>query len=299
MKKLLFIPLDYQYKPYQEFYASFCKKFDTLYFTDKESAIKFNPDYIYCHSSAISLADMQEIKEKTNAFVIQWTGNVRSDVLPEVMEYKTVCDLTLLASGIGQKEMYESKLGHPVKYFQHHVSNWQHIPAQELNSGKIIFIGNAYNQFEGAVERGDLCALLTSKFEQFEVWGNGFNLPQFRNPSNIPFDKTQPMYNSAYISISANCFNDIEGYYSDRPLHIMVAGGCCLMRYVPSLENFFTDMEHCVFYKSNEEAVEKINFLIANPELRNKIARQGQEHVMKYHSNDYRVIELINYLGLI
>ena len=298
MKKLLFIPLDYQYKPYQEFYESFCKKFETLYYSDNERAINFSPDYVYVHSCAITPEKLSEIKTKTGAIIVQLTGNVRADVLPDVIAYKDVCDLTLLAAGIGQREMYVSELRHPVKYFQHHVSNWQYIQAKELTSGKIIFIGNAYHQFEGAVERGKLCELLTTKFEQFEVWGNGFALPQFRNPSNVSFDLTQPMYNDAYISISANCFNDIEGYYSDRPLHIMAAGGCCLMRYIPSLENWFTDMEHCVFYRDNDEAVEKINMLIANPELRNKVAKQGQEHVMRYHHNDYRVIQLMKYLGL-
>lgn len=295
MKKLLFIPLDYQYNPYQEFFESLCKKFNTLYYSD---GFEYpDMDFIYVHSGAVSPERLSELKSKTGALVVQWTGNVRAEVLPEVIAYKNICDLTLLAAGIGQKEMYQKELGHPVEYFQHHVSNWQYIPAKELNSGKVIFIGNAYNQFEGAVERNDLCALLTSKFPEFEVWGNGFALPQYRNPNSVSFDKTQPMYNDAYISISANCFNNIEAYYSDRPLHIMAAGGCCLMRYVPSLEKFYNDMEHCVFYRSNDEAVEKINMLIANPELRNKIAKAGQEHVMKYHHNDYRVVELLLYLN--
>lgn len=297
MKKMLFIPLDYMHNPYQELYESFCKKFDTMYFKDLNSAILFNPDYIYCHSMAISPNDLSLIKNECNSFVIQWTGNVRDYVLPEVEAYKDVCDLTLLASGIAQKEMYEKVLKHPVRYLQHHVSNWQFIEAKNVeNTEKIIFIGNAYDQFEGALERNELCAILTSEFEQFEVWGNGFKLPQYRNPDSILFSETQPMYNNAYISISANCFNNLEGYYSDRPLHIMAAGGCCLMRYVPSLENLFTDMDHCVFYRSNDEAVEKIKYLINNPETRNRIAKSGQDHVLKFHCNDFRILEIIEYL---
>jgi hypothetical protein len=286
VKKLLFIPLDYQHKPYQEFYEAFCKRFVTYYYSDN---VKYSDiDYIFARCGVLPVDKMIELKQKTGAFLMQWTGDAKDYILPEVVMYKDCADLTLLASGIGQKEMYETALGHPVRYFQHHVSDWQFLPVKNIKQGN--------NHFEGAVERNNLCELLTSKFTQFEVWGNGYNLPQYRNPSSMPFHEAHHMYNKAYISISANCFNDIEGYYSDRPLHIMAAGGCCLMRYTPNIERWFTDMEHCVFYHSNDEAVEKINMLIANPELRNKIALQGQEQVMKFHHNDFRVLELIEYL---
>jgi hypothetical protein len=292
VKKLLYIPLGWQTKAHPELFESFCKEFITYEHEDLEQSINFFPDYIYVQSGAIEPHILAEIKSATNATVIQWTGDCRTECMDNVSQYKHIADLTLLAVGIGQREMYEKALGHPVKYLQQGVLKSFFLEPQNLESGAIVFIGNNYNQFEGAVERTKLCATLSESFSQFEVIGNGFNMPQFNNSRSIDYMQSPKIYNEAYISISHACFNDIVGYYSNRTLDIMASGGCCLMRRVPNIENMFKDMEHCVFYNTNEEAIEKIKMLIANPQLRNAIAISGQIEVLKYHSFDHRVLEI-------
>ncbi len=293
MKKLLFIPLDYSYNPYQELLQCFKEKFDTMYYTDQQSALDFKPDFIFAQSSALEPDKLMEIRLASKSFVMQWSGDCRVDLLPEVVAYKDVCDVTLLAVGVAHKEMYEAVLQHPVRYMQHTVSMTQFVVPKQLDNGKIVFIGNNYNHFPGAAERSKLCEILTTEFENFEVWGNGFNTKEYRNPDSIAWEKSQFLYNDSYIGISANIFNDYEGYWSDRPLHIMAAGCCCLMRYVPKLEHYFKDMVHCVFYKSNEEAIDKIKYLMANPDVRNQIALEGQKEILKHHTNNYRVQQII------
>ncbi len=297
IKKLLFIPQHYYVHPppHVEWLNSFAPFFKCDYFCGViESASNY--DYIFVQSGAIDSNSLKRLKEKTGAKVIQWTGDCRSEIMNGVADYKNIADLTLLAVGIGQKEMYEAFLKHPVEYLQQGVAKSFLLEPNYLSDGNIVFIGNNYDHFEGAIERTELCKVLSSSFDKFEVIGNGFNLPEFNNKRSIPYYDSAEIYNKAYISISHACFNDIEGYYSNRTIDIMGAGGCCLMRYVPNIESIFTDIEHCIFYRTNDEAIEKIRLLLANPELRNKIAMQGHREVLSRHTFGYRTHQINEYI---
>ncbi len=300
VKRVLFIPQNYfvEPRPHQEWFEEFNKVFDCTYFNEmmlnKNNLGKV--DFIFVQSGAIPLSLLRTLRINTEAQVIQWTGDCRSDCMSGVTDYRGHLDLTLLAVGIGQREMYEKVLLSPVDYLQQGVFKEFFIPAQELQTGNIVFIGNNYDQFEGAIERTELCKTLSSCFDSFEVIGNGFNLAGFNNKRSVPYIDSAKIYNESYISISHACFNEIEGYYSNRTLDILASGSCCLMRYVPNVEKFFTDMEHVVFYKTNDEAVEKIKFLLDNPEVRNKIANNGCILAKEKHTFAYRVKEITEYL---
>lgn len=295
--KLLFIPLDYHVSAQQDLFNAFCEGYDTMYYTTLHQAIGFMPEYIYVQSGAIKAERLLALKQKTGAFIFQWTGDCRDWVLPEVIDYKDICDATFLACGLSQKDMYEKILGHPVFYLQHGVSPWNFKNVQcELSNKKTVFIGNAYNQFSGAVERNELCKFLSSKLNTFEVIGSGFNLPYYNNHRTIPFNDTFDIYNNSYIGVSSSIYNDKAGYWSNRMMDIMASGTCCLTRYVPFMDKLYNDMEHCVFFNTHDEAFEKIEMLMSNPELRNRIALNGQEHVKKFHTLSYRVKEMTDEL---
>ena len=294
-KKLLFIPLDFQYNPHQDWYNAFKEHYDCLYYTDLDKAVEFKPDYVFAQCSAIPFFDLHLLRYKTNCFIIQWTGDARDEIMENVTNFKILAKLTLLATGIGQKDMYEKALWHPVDYLQQGAFESFFIAPKELENGKTIFIGNNYNQFEGAVERTNLCRILCDQMgNDFEVIGSGY--VGYNNTRTIKYGDSAKEYNEAYISISHACFNEIDGYYSNRTLDIMASGGCCLMRYTKGAEKFFEDMVHCVFYRSNEEALEKIKLLYKVPQLRNKIAVNGQELVFKNHRYNSRVNEINNYI---
>lgn len=298
-KRLLFIPLHYNAtpRPHEDWFNALCEEFDCDYYEYGEEIYGY--DYILIHSGAIPPDELEVITSDQK--LIQWTGDCRPDVLPEVMAYKGIVDLTLLVAGIGQKEMYEKALGSPVGYLQQGIFESFFIKHQELQSGNVVFIGNNYDQFEGAVERASLCLLLSKTFCHFEVIGNGFDgyshanetrLKRYNNHRSVPYSDSAKIYNESYISISHACFNDIEGYYSNRTIDIMASGGCCLMRRTPNIEQFFTDMYDCILYSSNDEAIEKIQHLIARPELRNMIAQNGHNTAKLKHTFRTRVQEM-------
>ena len=306
-KRLLFIPLHYNTtpQPHEDWFNALNDEFDVMYFrfdlANRTLTGAFKPEYIFIQSGAILPDQVEYIKEYTGAKLIQWTGDARSEAMENVTQYKGVVDLTLLAVGIGQKEMYEKALGSPVGYMQQGVFESFFKEPKELESGRIVFIGNNYDHFEGAVERSELCKMLSSKFriDEFEVIGNGFNNSSWNNVRSIPYDESAQIYNDAYISISHACFNDIEGYYSNRTLDIMASGGCCFMRYVPNLEQFFENGKHCVFYYDNEDCKTKIEYFLKRPDLRNEIARNGYELAKQKHTFKQRAKEIKFYTDTI
>jgi spore maturation protein CgeB len=298
--KLLFIPLDWKVKAQPDWYLSLSKQFDCYYFNDNILEYDFKCDYIWVQCGAIDKNILNQLKVKTGAKIIQWTGNCNGGVLEEVLIYKGIADVTLLASGLGQKNLYQALLGHHVGYLQHGMAEFNFVPVNEsMESKNIVFIGNNYDQFPGAVERNELCLWLSKTFENFEVIGNGYSTGGYNNTRSCSYYDCPKIYNESYIAVAANCMNDIEGYWSNRCLDIMAAGCACLMRYTPNAEKWFTNWHDCVFYETKEEAVKHINTLLNNKTLRNTIAVNGQKLIRTAHSLDYRAIELRNELDLL
>lgn len=89
---------------------------------------------------------------------------------------------------------------------------------------------------------------------------------------------------SSKIVIGIDLRHDVELYFSNRTWLTMGCGGFLLARYVPSLEEFFTNHQHMVWYKSLDECVELIRYYLEHEEERRKIALAGYEYVHKYHT---------------
>lgn len=232
MKKLLFIPLHYDKNPNPDFFKGLAGVFDVELF-GRETHMEY--DYVFCQFGAIEPHNLFTIKETSQAKVIMWTGDARAEPMENVTQYKGACDLALLAVGVGQKSMYETALCCPVDYMQQGVFNSFFIEPRELFGGAITFIGNNYDHFDGAVERTELCKLLAKEFHEFETIGNGYSA-EHNNKVSCTYEQSAIIYNRSFMSISHACFNDIEGYYSNRTLDIMAAGGLCLMRYTPNIQ---------------------------------------------------------------
>lgn len=239
-------------------------------------------------SGAIDPSVLVDYADITRAKTIQWTGDARSEAMENVTQYKGIADLTLLAVGIGQKDLY-SEMG-KVDYLQQGVFNSFFIEPRELRDANFVFIGNNYGHFPGAIEREEMCRDF-SRYIHFETIGNGWSA-EHNNTRSIPYAESAKIYNESYISISHACFNDIEGYYSNRTIDIMAAGGCCLQRWFPGIENYFTDGYDCVVYSTIEEAKEKIRYLYARPEIRNMIARNGHNTAKQKHTFEVRAREV-------
>ena len=79
-----------------------------------------------------------------------------------------------------------------------------------------------------------------------------------------------------------------------RAFDIMGAGGFLLTSYQPDMLMFFTPDEDFVYYESEEDFLEKIDFYLTHDDVRKKIAASGQEKIAASHTFDIRIREILD-----
>ena len=101
---------------------------------------------------------------------------------------------------------------------------------------------------------------------------------------------------SAGISLGAHAVPEQAEEYasaSNRMWKILGAGGAYLGAWVPGIEHFAGDREHCRWYRSVEEALDACAELLADPDERRAMAERGRAHALAHHSYDRRLALLL------
>lgn len=96
------------------------------------------------------------------------------------------------------------------------------------------------------------------------------------------------------LNITLHC---IETGISQRVFDAMSAGGFLLSNYQEELEELFVPGEDLVLYHNREELHEYVEYYLTHEEERQRIARNGQNKVLKYHDFHERmrkVLEIVN-----
>ena len=83
-----------------------------------------------------------------------------------------------------------------------------------------------------------------------------------------------------------------------RALDVMGAGGFLLSNYQPELAERFADGEEMVLYESVEDAFEKTGWYLEHEDIRQEIAKRGQEKVFAEYAMQERFEEILGLAGL-
>ena len=78
-----------------------------------------------------------------------------------------------------------------------------------------------------------------------------------------------------------------------RALDIMGSGGFLFSNYQTELAEFFLDGKEVVMYESIEDAVSKAEFYLKHDDLRQKIAANGHEKIIKHFQFEDRILTMI------
>ena len=124
----------------------------------------------------------------------------------------------------------------------------------------------------------------------FGLVGNGWpkNLPRLGNCQ--PMEQPTIM-RKAKVVIGMNNFHGVERYYSNRQFVALASGTPVVCHYVPNMEKDFTDGVHCLFFRNATELVEKVKYLLDNPEKAKEIGRNGRNLVFRRHTWYSRVLQ--------
>ena len=293
MKKLLYIPLDYQRHEsddtlFGDLLRAFEKKFEARIFTTMSDAIEFNPEIVFFQGSLVP-EDLLGLKRKTGAKIVMWTGDCRYAPTNSLMDYRFVVDQYLLPFKGDLLFDYKHFLKKPCNYIFEPIQNWRFKEPKELKGGRVVFVGNHYGNFEGGESRTELIKYLNIHLKDgIDVYGNIGGSRGERNYKDVP-----DIYNSAYIVICENNIHDVEGYFTPRNIGAMAAGSLPLMRFFNGADKIFCHLFDSLLYRTKYEMLDYIMLLKNNPEIRNSIARAAHIRATLNFSVDSFVDEFI------
>ena len=126
-------------------------------------------------------------------------------------------------------------------------------------------------------------------------WGNApADLPVRGGP--VHGRRLAQVIRGAAVSLGANAHAEQEAdraSASNRMWKVLGCGGFYLGPYVQDIEIFARDGVHCAWYRDSAHAAELTRQYLAEPELRDNIARAGRRHALEHHTYAHRLALLL------
>jgi spore maturation protein CgeB len=253
---------------------------------------EFKADVVFMQIQAPDIIDNHTAERlKRNSFVINWTGDVRTDI----SWYEKLAPSVSLTAFTNETDMQTLKhKGFNAGYIQTGYDELIFNEKGEKGSfPDIVFLGNSYVYAHGPVfplsmERVEMVKALSNAFPQnFQVYG-----ANWINTRHLKPEEEAMCYRSAKIAINQNHF-DYRKFSSDRILRIMGCGCFCLTKYFEGIEDEYTIGLHLDTWNSFPELVDKIEYYLGNgSEERKVMALAGMKHVQENYTWHGRIKEV-------
>jgi hypothetical protein len=178
---------------------------------------------------------------------------------------------------------------------------------KELYRSEVAFVGSIYyrgSDGKFALTRQSFLKKIAARFD-LKIWGpQGYRAAHKTWGGNYPAIEW-PAFNEelvhvcrgADIVVGINTMNSVERYFSNRTYITLAAGGFHLTRYVPGLETMFENRKHLVWFHSDEECLGLIDYYLKRPDLRGKIAREGQRWTRRRYSMKRQLNKMLQIIG--
>ena len=145
----------------------------------------------------------------------------------------------------------------------------------------IVFMGNTYgNQFPLSGFRKHLVNSLKARYgSRFRLYGTGW--PNADGNLNGNQHEESKVYNKSKIAISCSHF-DVERYTSDRLLRIIASNVCPLVHHYNGLEVDFEAGKEMATFKSVNDCINQIDYLLERDEKRELIRKNALEKSKRF-----------------
>lgn len=164
-----------------------------------------------------------------------------------------------------------------------------HRPYDVEKTIDVSFVGQCYGNRSRVIERLTSCGI------RVEAYGTGWpNGP-------LTAEDMVRMYSKSRINLGFGGVIGLSDTYSlkGRDFEIPMSGGLYLTEDHPELDRFYNIGLEIVTYRDVDDLVEKIRFLLSNPEKADEIRRKGYERARREHSWEMRFEKIFRLLGLI
>ena len=111
------------------------------------------------------------------------------------------------------------------------------------------------------------------------------------------YDFAPYVFKRAKINLNISLRSIVAGILL-RAFDIMGAGGFMLTNFQSDFLEFFTPGEDFVYFESKGDMMDKIAYYLSHDEERRQIARNGHQKIVRCHTYEHRVQEMLGYLNI-
>lgn len=254
----------------------------------------FNPDFILCTREALRLG----LPRLQRLFRGRTTAMWHVDIAPQqgVLDLARACG-TLYITYSSQRDEYRAAGVPVVRFLPQAMDPDRDIPAASTRDEfrcDVSFIGSGPYPY-----RWPLLTAVASRFA-LQIRGPGWRGVAAGLPvagRAVHGAEFAEVVAGAAVSLGANSFAEQATQYasaSNRMWKIFGCGGAYVGPYVPGIEHFATDGEHCRWFHTIDECVTQIAELIHDPDARRAMAARGRAHAQAHHTYDHRMRMLLS-----
>lgn len=284
--------LVYEYD-YMEVYDSKGAKYGVDLTFDLADVYKPDMFVFQVQSLEVYTADVIEElrKEYPAAAFINWNGDYKPHTLfdAQYMALLKQFHLTGLVTTVVADEYAQQ--GIPWFYWQIGYEESNANPLPETPVWDVVFLGNGYSDI-----RRDLARFLRGLDCTVGLYGSWPSDFHSNGNTLYDFDAGCRLYRSSLLAIGDNQWEGATGFVSNRLFQAMAAGGALLLQ-----QHFdggellgLIDGEHLVVWHDFDDLRDKIDYFMDHTDERTEIAVAGTKEVLKNHSFDARVMELLD-----
>ncbi len=162
---------------------------------------------------------------------------------------------------------------------------------------EVVFIGNYYDYHDDRREGMDNILKPALANFNLKIYGNQWwlnpgvelNLAPGQFRGYLANEMLPVVCASAQIILGVHSIANSETMMSMRTFEILGSAGFYLTQWTRSIEQLFKNHYHLVWSRSPEETIDLIKYYLPRPELRRKIAQEGQREVYEKHTYHIRL----------
>ncbi|KAB2880962.1 glycosyltransferase [bacterium] len=233
-------------------------------------------------------------------------GYVRKPLPESVLQFSKFCDVVFLVAAGSFANRFRNAGCRNVQFLPEAADTVQFgkpwTPDLERKFD-VIMLANRhpsripFRSMPGIREREILARNLYDVFgKKFGLFGRGWE-NYLGNQGVVPFGEQENILRSSWLSVGQGHFPNYENYFSDRlPIALLskVAHVCSAQ---PGLENLFSHGEHCMLFKTPDEAVSLCRLLLSWPKKELiALGERGAEWVRNNYTETIRMEKLVNTL---
>ena len=164
-----------------------------------------------------------------------------------------------------------------------------------VESREYLYAQYVINRKITGLERTDLISAITKRHTlDLFTHDAAFHMPNLRNHGTVSYYEQMPLvFRHSRINLNIS-LRSIKSGIPLRAFDIMGSGGFLLSNFQADFLDAFTPGEDFVYYESEEDLLQKIDYYLDHEDERAAIAKNGHDKVAAAHTFRHRVREMLN-----